>query len=84
MSDGASVPSILWRMVFPPSDPSVLRGAFCHDYIYEMHPDGWTREEADKMFRDVLIHDGVKPWKANLAYYGVRIFGGKHWNMQGA
>ena len=37
-----------------------MRAAFCHDWIYRTHPDGWTKPEADQMFRDLLLEDGVR------------------------
>lgn len=78
-SDGASVPRFFWRVVFPPGDADALRAAILHDYIYREHPEGWTRGEADRLFRDVLIADGVPGWRARLAYYAVRIFGWRSW-----
>lgn len=78
-SDGASVPRFFWRVVFPPGDADALRAAILHDYIYREHPAGWTRAEADRLFRDVLIADGVPTFRARLAYWGVRLFGGGSW-----
>lgn len=78
-SDGASVPRFFWRVVFPPCDSKALRAAFLHDYVYRNRPQDWTREEADKMFRDILIRDGMAKWRAWIAYFGVRFFGGSSW-----
>lgn len=78
-SDGASVPRFFWRVVFPPGDPRALRAAFLHDWIYRTHPEGWGREAADKLFRRVLLEDGVPRYRADLAYIGVRLFGGPSW-----
>ena len=63
-SDGASVPRMFWLLVFPSSDTTALRAAFAHDYIYRNHPDGWTKEDADNMFYDLLVEDGVPKWRA--------------------
>jgi len=82
-SDGASVPRFCWRLVFPPGDPLALRAAFLHDFIYRTHPAGWTRAQADALFRDVLIADGVPKWRAYLAWSGVRIGGAKAWKEGG-
>ena len=82
-SDGASVPRIFWRLVFPSSDTKALRAAFAHDYIYRTHPAGWTKAEADEMFYDLLISDGVPKWRAYLAYKGVDWFGFYAWKQQG-
>lgn len=78
-SDGASVPRFFWRLVFPPGDSKALHAAFVHDYIYRTHPAGWTRADADKAFRELLVAGGIPAWWANLAYCGVRWFGGKSW-----
>ena len=78
-SDGASVPRFFWRAVFPPGDSQALRAAFLHDYIYRKKPEGWTRAEADNLFYDVLVIEGVPKWRARLAYWGVRLFGSRCW-----
>ena len=78
-SDGASVPRFFWRVVFPPGDSQALRAAILHDYIYREQPEGWTRVDADNLFYDVLVADGVPKRRALLAYWGVRIFGSRCW-----
>ena len=82
-SDGASVPRFFWRAVFPPGDNRALRAAFLHDYIYRTHPEGWTRAQADELFRKLLIEDGVSRISAALAYWGVRLFGASSWEEAG-
>lgn len=82
-SDGASVPRFFWRWVFPPGDTRALRAAFVHDWIYRMHPDGWTKAEADQLFRELLIEDGMPERFARRAYWGVRLFGGDSWHYGG-
>lgn len=79
-SDGASVPRIFWRIVFPPGDSRALRAAIIHDYIYRTHPAGWTKEAADELFYDLLIEDGIGEFSASLAYWGVRLFGRSSWS----
>ena len=78
-SDGASVPRVLWRLIFPPIDPVALPAAVVHDYIYRHQPEGWTRSRADALFRRLLIDDGVARWRAWLAWLGVRIGGSWAW-----
>ena len=82
-SDGASVPRFFWRTVFPPGDPAALMPAFVHDYVYRTHPDGWTRDEADRAFKLLLLDSGVPSARANLAYWGVRMFGASAWKAGG-
>ena len=78
-SDGASVPRFFWRIVFPPGDQRALRAAFLHDFLYRTHPEGWSREAADNLFRRVLAEDGVPRISCDLAFWGVRLFGGSSW-----
>lgn len=78
-SDGASVPRLFWRVVFPPGDACALRAAIIHDYIYRHHPAGWTRKAADQLFYDLLIRDGTPVHRACLAYTAVRLFGRSSW-----
>lgn len=82
-SDGASVPRLLWWLVFPAEDLTALRAAIAHDCIYRLHPEGWTKEDADKMFWETLIRDGVSRWRAWLAFVGVSLFGGRAWRDMG-
>lgn len=82
-SDGASVPRFFWRWVFPPNDERAQKAAFAHDFVYRTHPAGWTKAEADKMFYDLLIVEGMPKKYARRAYYGVKFFGGSSWKAGG-
>ena len=83
-SDGASVPRFFWRLVCPPVDPHAVRAGVAHDYIYRVQPADWTRADADRMFVCFLIEDGLPPFRAKLAYWGVRLFGGRIWRENAA
>lgn len=78
-SDGASVPRLFWRCVFPPGDSRALRAAFVHDYLYRVPVPGWNRISADRIFLALLIADGMPIGSAVTAYIGIRIFGHKNW-----
>lgn len=78
-SDGVSTPRFLWTTVSPKVHPQTIRGGICHDFLYRKQPTGWTRAEADKMFRDFIIADGFNKTRANVAYVGLRLFGGAAW-----
>lgn len=82
-SDGASIPRFLWDSVSPQIHPKTLKAALAHDYIYRTQPDGWTKEDADKMFYDLMVANGFPKFKAWLAYKGVVYFGGLAWKMKG-
>lgn len=78
-SDGASVPRAFWATISPRVDPATIRGAVAHDYLYRTHPQGWTRADADALFRDLIREDGLSWWRTQKAYWGVRLFGGSAW-----
>jgi hypothetical protein len=79
-SDGASVPRLFWRIVFPNSDSHVTTAGICHDFIYRRQPADWTRAEADRMFYALLIEHGAGFSAAWCAYLAVRLFGGIAWS----
>lgn len=78
-SDGCSVPEFLWDSVSPQLDPRTLRAAIVHDYLYRNALSGWTRKDADELFYDFMVEDGMSKFKAGIAYYGVRWFGSGNW-----
>ena len=82
-SDGASIPELLWGVVFPRGDRKALFGAIVHDYIYRTHPEGWTREDADEVFLYLLQQGGVSYIRRIRAYFGVRLFGKSSWEAGG-
>jgi len=83
-SDGASVPRLFWRVVFPPTDATAAAAGICHDFIYRTQPGGWTRKEADRMFLALLIEFGTPLGSAYLAYLAVRLFGWIPWSDNAA
>ena len=82
-SDGASVPRLFWRVVFPNSDSHATTAGICHDWIYRTQPADWTRGEADRMFLALLIEFGTPIHQALAAYRAVRLFGGIAWRENG-
>jgi len=78
-SDGVSTPRFLWSSVSPAVDPSTLRAGIAHDFLYRTAPDPWTRKEADELFYDLCREDGLSWWKAQKAYWGLRLFGASSW-----
>lgn len=77
--DGVSTPEFLYGRVSPAVDPRTLRAGLAHDYIYRTQPAGWSRADADKMFYDLCREDGLGWWRAQKAYIGLRLFGGRAW-----
>ena len=82
-SDGASVPRLLWGVVFPRDDRNAMFAAIFHDFLYRTHPGRWTRSEADDTFLYLLEQGGVSWIRRTRAYIGVRLFGGSSWDAGG-
>ena len=82
-SDGASVPRLLWGVVFPRDDRRALFGALVHDFVYRTHPIGWTRKDADETFLHLMEQGGVSYIRRARAYLGVRLFGNSAWQAGG-
>ena len=40
----------------------------------------WTREQCDQMFRQIMSEAGESPWRVNVMFWAVRMFGGVAWN----
>ena len=83
-SDGASVPRLFWRTVFPNSDSHATTAGIAHDFIYRMQPENWTRRDADRMFLALLVEFGAPIRAALMAYCAVRLFGGIAWRENAA
>ena len=61
-----------------------VTGAVVHDWLYQKgHIRGQpiTRKEADDIFRDIMQEEGVSWWRRALIYRGVRLGGGKPWDI---
>ena len=79
--NGASVPIFLWPIIGSPFDPKFQAPSLVHDKVYETGEI--SREEADLLFRKLLIHNGTDEERAESMYYGVKYFGGSHYNKGG-
>ena len=71
--DGARIPRFFWRCATP-FEPRLIRAACGHDYMYVNAI--WTKADADRLFREALIIDGVPRWLAGIMHKAVR-FGGR-------
>lgn len=72
--DGASGPVA--------DSPAIMRASLLHDVLYQMIREGLvprhfdrTRKQADALFREIAIEDGVARAKAWFLYYGLRAVG---------
>lgn len=79
VSDGASVPRFLWRLLSPPVYGETLGPSIIHDWLYAKHV--CTRAEADAWYFENLCLNGYPFWKSLLTYIGLRLFGSSHWRQ---
>ncbi len=91
ITDFASVPKFLWWLISNWGKHG--KAAVLHDWLYKIHmtqfrptrpgylgePRAITREWADAVLLEAMEVLGVTPWKMNLIYRAVRIFGGFAW-----
>lgn len=79
-TDLASIPRIFWFLISPAYSefiaPSIL-----HDYLYRF-PNGYTRKNADDIFYDSLVGNGVSVITAYVMFLGVRMFGHRSFSHQ--
>lgn len=69
VSDGASIPRLLWVVLGSPFSPKLIRAAIQHDYLIAI---GFSGDARDLQFYTTLRKYGVKTWKAYVMYLGVR------------
>ena len=74
--DNASIPWVFQR-VLPKTHPKIWRAALVHDWLYYNRIG--KREDADKIFLDILKQDGLDWIRRNAAYKAVRLFGKSAW-----
>lgn len=80
VTDGASIPWYLrWLCGNPFKFPRVI-AAIEHDFIYSGKALGWSRAEADDLYRDLQIGLAIKRVFAIVEWAAVRKFGRKHWD----
>lgn len=77
-TDLASIPKILWS-IYSPNKANTIAAAVIHDFIY-FCPGNQKRSDADSIFYDALINNGVKTSTAFKYWLAVRLFGRTHYN----
>lgn len=75
--DGASVPSPAWQLVGTPFQPRLMTASVFHDWIYHTHQI--KKKDADDLFYDLLLEDGMGDTRAWLMYQAVASFGESYW-----
>lgn len=71
-SDGCTLWKIFWLILGCPHSPEYLPASIIHDWILE-HPETvhYNRELASRIFKAVLLNEGVSPLKAQIMYIAV-------------
>ncbi|MOA12474.1 hypothetical protein D3C78_1324690 [compost metagenome] len=77
-TDLASVPRIAWSLV-PRDEEAARRASVLHDYLYTDLTARFTRQEADRIFHDALLEDGMPRALAWLLWCAVRVGGRGNW-----
>lgn len=79
MSDGATVPRLLWWWL-PPWGDVATRAALVHDWLLTQrdagtpHRGAETRAKIDRLFFEALLDLGIPKWRAWPTYAGVRVY----------
>ena len=76
VSDGASVPKVLWN-IYPPFG-EYLEAAVIHDWFCVLGHAGTSpigSQEAAKLFLEIMEVMGVSKWKRTKMYWAVRLAG---------
>ena len=80
--DGESVPGFLWPIIGSPFELRFMVPSMVHDYLYGMgDASGFTRKQADRLFKKLLMANGVDEERADTMYSGVRVGGRGHYNL---
>lgn len=74
VSDWNSTPRLLWRFLAPFEYPEA---AVVHDWLYQNKIG--RRKDADLIHYKALLALGCPPWKAYVAWTGLRVFGALYW-----
>lgn len=78
-TDLASVPRLVWWLI-PRDDEYARRPAVVHDFIYTHATGVFTKAEADRIFYDALLEEGMGKPLAWLMYTAVRVGGRGNWS----
>ena len=78
VTDGASIPAVLWPFVDSPFTGNNLRPAIIHDYLCRLGRVGlspWDSKEVHYMLHQGLRLEGDSAWRARLKWVAVRAVG---------
>jgi hypothetical protein len=72
ITNGASVPRLLWVIVDPATE--AFEAALIHDYDLGVATNEAEKDKAHRDFKDNLIKYDVRAWRAYLMYFSVYLF----------
>lgn len=74
VSDGCTIPRLLWTVLGCPHNQEYLPASLIHDWLL-CHPQEINRDRnlSSRIFRQVLLNEGVERWKAQLMYLAVEL-----------
>lgn len=78
VTDGASIPRFLWRIIDHPFQSDYIDVYVEHDHDYAVGKI--SRKEADQKMLDGLKAKGMSYFKRHTIYWAVRLFGGLYYN----
>jgi len=73
--DGASIPRFFWRFIGSPFIGNYRRASVIHDVYCKQKVR--SSKATHKVFREMMLFDGVSHWKARSMYWAVKAFGSK-------
>ena len=75
VSDGCTIPRLLWTVLGCPHNQEYLPASLIHDWLL-CHPQEINRDRnlSSRIFRQVLLNEGVERWKAQIMYIAVDIW----------
>jgi hypothetical protein len=75
VTDGATIPPLLWPIIGSPFTGNYVRAAIIHDVYCDLKSRDWKL--VHRTFYDAMITGGVTPIQAKIMYYAVYRFGPK-------
>ena len=77
--DLSTVPRPLWSIIAPFELGNLA--PLIHDWIYCDAPRGaFTRKQADEIYLQIMLMEGIPPKRAKAAYYALRVGGWIWWH----
>ena len=74
-TDIASIPW-MFQGVAPKNGPGLRKPAIVHDFLYRTRGFGWSRKDADDLFRGLMKSANANSVRRENRYWMVRAFGG--------